>query len=869
VVTGTEERLATGDAVNVAARLEQAAQPGEVLIGEGTLGLVRTAMEVGDERLLELKGKAEAVPAWPLLAATGDVARRFATPMVGRETELRRLHDAFQQAVHDRSCQLFTVLGSAGVGKSRLAAEFLGELEARVVRGRCLSYGDGITYWPVVEILKQFGTLPEGDAERPLSSLLGESEMPAAADEIAWGFRKLLEQEAREQPLVCVLDDLHWGEETLLDLVEHVADLSRDAPILLLIMARPELLERRPAWGGGKWNATTVLLEPLDAAETERLLAELGGVGDALRERIAQVAEGNPLFLEEMLALVRDSGGAEVEVPPTIHALLAARLDQLDPAERSVLERGSVEGRTFHRGAVAALADGDGSVDQRLVALVRKELVRPDRPQLPGDDAYRFRHLLIRDAAYDALPKATRAELHERFARWVEEHGAELVELDEILGYHLEQACLYRAELGLDVDEKLRGDARRHLADAGRRAMARQDFAAASHLLTRALALVPDGEVDVPLEIDFAWTLFASGRPEEAHKALGTSAERAEAAGDRTGELCARLEASAFKLYVEPQDAAAELDAVIAEALPEIEAGADDYALHILYFARSQAAHLRSQSDLELVALEHVMFHAQRTEMPHLVAWFVTGGVAARFYGSTPLPEMLAWIDGREAQFGRDWRMMGWRAMASALQGRFEEARLLQAEYHRAYEERGDLLDLGSNLSQNAVALELLAGDPVAAAALAERGCRILEEAGERAWLSTGACYHAQALYELGRLDDAEDWARKGLDLGGNEDVTTQMFARQVQAKVLARRGQHAEGERVAREAVALADGTDGLIFQGDALRDLAEVLELAGRREEATTALREALDRYERKGALAPAERVRERLAALEPASA
>ena len=283
VVTGTEERLATGDAVNVAARLEQAAQPVEVLIGEATLGLVRTAMEVGDERLLELKGKAEAVPAWPLLAATGDVARRFATPMVGRETELRRLHDAFQQAVHDRSCQLFTVLGSAGVGKSRLAAEFLGELEARVVRGRCLSYGDGITYWPVVEILKQFGTLPEGDAERPLSSLLGESEMPAAADEIAWGFRKLLEQEAREQPLVCVLDDLHWGEETLLDLVEHVADLSRDAPILLLIMARPELLERRPAWGGGKWNATTVLLEPLDAAETERLLAELGGVGDALR----------------------------------------------------------------------------------------------------------------------------------------------------------------------------------------------------------------------------------------------------------------------------------------------------------------------------------------------------------------------------------------------------------------------------------------------------------------------------------------------------------------------------------------------------------------------------------------------------------
>src|SRR5205807_113708 len=198
-----------------------------------------------------------------------------------------------------------------------------------------------------------------------------------------------------------------------------------------------------------------------DAAETEQLIAELGGVGDELRERLLQVAEGNPLFLEEMLALVRDSGSSEVDVPPTIQALLAARLDQLDPAERSVLERGSVEGRTFHRGAVAALADGDGSVDQRLVALVRKELVRPDRAQLQGDDAYRFRHLLIRDAAYDALPKATRADLHERFARWIEHHGSELVELDEILGYHLEQACVYRRELGLEVDEKLRDDARR------------------------------------------------------------------------------------------------------------------------------------------------------------------------------------------------------------------------------------------------------------------------------------------------------------------------------------------------------------------------------------------------------------------------
>src|SRR5437764_977606 len=453
VVTGTGERLATGDAVNVAARLEQAAPPGEVLVGAETLRLVRAAGEVGTERLLELKGKSDPVPAYRLLAVSVEVERRFGTPMVGRENELGRLRNVFVQAVHDRSCQLFTVLGSAGVGKSRLAAEFLAGLDVRVIRGRCLSYGEGITYWPVVEILKQLGTSLEVDAARPLRSLLGETDAPVAAEEIAWSFRKLLEQEAEEHPLVVVFDDLHWAEETLLDLVEHVADLSRDAPILVLCMARTELLERRPSWGGGKWNATSVLLEPLDANETEQLLSGLGEVPQELHERIVQGAEGNPLFLEEMLALVRDSGGEKVEVPPTIQALLAARLDQLDPAERSVLEHGSIEGRIFHRGAVAALANGDGSVDRRLVALVRKELVRPDRAQLAGDDAYRFRHLLIRDAAYDGLPKLARAELHERFAAWLESHGADLIELEEILGYHLEQAHRYRVELGLRSGE--------------------------------------------------------------------------------------------------------------------------------------------------------------------------------------------------------------------------------------------------------------------------------------------------------------------------------------------------------------------------------------------------------------------------------
>ena len=348
--------------------------------------------------------------------------------------------------MHGSLCQLFTVLGSAGVGKSRLAAEFLaGRGDGRPWAVSFLRRGDHVLAGG--RDPQAARALPEGDAARPLRSLLGETEEPASAEEIAWAFRKLLEQEARAAAGRACLDDLHWAEETLLDLVEHVADLSRDAPLLLLCMARPELLERRPSWGGGKWNATTVLLEPLDAAETELLLAELGGVPTSCGSGSSRWRRGTRSSWKRCSRSSATPGG-DVEVPPTIQALLAARLDQLDPAERSVLERGSVEGGPSTAARLRRLPTATAPSTSGSSSLVRKELVRPDRAQLSGDDAYRFRHLLIRDAAYDALPKATRAELHRRFAGWLEEHGEELVELDEILGYHLEQAARYLEELG-------------------------------------------------------------------------------------------------------------------------------------------------------------------------------------------------------------------------------------------------------------------------------------------------------------------------------------------------------------------------------------------------------------------------------------
>src|SRR5262249_50645318 len=238
----------------------------------------------------------------------------------------------------------------------------------------------------------------------------GEGDTLSGTDEIAWGFRKLLEEQA---PLVVCFDDIQWGEQTFLDLLESIALLSTGSPLLLIEMARPELLDRRPGW------PATLRVEPLPEEQAVALVGD--AVADEVRQQIVRASGGNPLFLTAMVALSA-AGGGEVEVPARLRALLAARLDQLEEPERKVLERGAVEGELFHRGTVQALAPEETEVTPRLAALVRRDLVRPDRPQLPHEDAYRFRHLLIRDAAYDALPKATRADLHRRFAEWLAQH---------------------------------------------------------------------------------------------------------------------------------------------------------------------------------------------------------------------------------------------------------------------------------------------------------------------------------------------------------------------------------------------------------------------------------------------------------------
>ncbi|MGQ0670118.1 MAG: ATP-binding protein, partial [Actinomycetota bacterium] len=533
------QNLVTGDAVNVAARLEQAAEPGEILIGAETFGLVRDAVTVEAVSDLPLKGKAEAVPAFRLVEVAPGApahARRLDSPLVGRERERTLLEQAFERAISDRACHLFTVLGPAGVGKSRLVEEFLRKLGdgATVLRGRCLSYGEGITFWPVAEVVNGLADLsdldPPEEVRRKIAVLLEEEEhAPLVAERVAqvlgladaaavpeetfWSIRKLLEAGARARPLVLLFDDVHWAEPTFLDLVEHIADWSRESPILLVCLSRAELLDHRPGWGGGKVNATSILLEPLTEDECASLIANLLGevvLSGEARARITGAAEGNPLFVEEMLSMLIDDGllrredgrwvGAgdlsDVTVPPSIQAILAARLDRLSPEERAVIERASVVGKVFYRGAIQELSPEEErpGVGSHLMTLARKDLIRPDRSDLAGEDAFRFRHLLIRDAAYESMPKETRADLHERLAGWLERAtGEHRTEFEEIVGYHLEQAYRYRSELGPvdDRDRALGARAAARLAAAGGRAHGRGDISATVKLLSRATEVLP------------------------------------------------------------------------------------------------------------------------------------------------------------------------------------------------------------------------------------------------------------------------------------------------------------------------------------------------------------------------------------------
>ena len=535
VVTREEatDTLVLGDAINVAARLEQNAPMGEVLIGDQTFRLVRGAIDAEPVEPLELKGKSEPVPAFRLLSVRdGDpLARRLDAPIVGREEELRLLAEAFDTSATAEACGLVTILGEPGVGKSRLTGEFVRNLEGRatVIRGRCLPYGQGITFWPLAEAVREAAAIQEGDSadvagarltalvddvevRDRIASAMGHSLQQFPVEEIFWAARKLFEGLAREQPVVAVFDDLHWAETTFLELVDHVVE-SAHAPVLLVCTARQDVLDRWEASASGA-ECLRLHLEPL-SAEAAGLIVEnlLGGNGipAALRARIVTAAEGNPLFVEQMLSMLIDDGllrqanGSweaagdltDLAVPSTIHSLMAARLDGLSDEERAVIEAAAVGGYEFPQAALEELV-GDplrARVGESLAALSRKQLLQPAEEDAHVGPQFRFQHIVIRDAAYARLLKETRVSLHEKFVEWADGVVADRgVAYDEILGWHLEEAYRNLAELGpLDAHGiELGVRAAERLGAAGQRAFARGDMAAAAGLLRRAAALLPE-----------------------------------------------------------------------------------------------------------------------------------------------------------------------------------------------------------------------------------------------------------------------------------------------------------------------------------------------------------------------------------------
>ena len=883
VVAGGGETFVTGDAVNVAARLQQGARPGEVLIGEGTLALVRDAVEVEAVEPIDAKGKEEAVVAYRLLGVVEGAdafARRLDAPLVGRKRELRLLREAFESAVEERSCHLFALLGTAGVGKSRLTQELVTSVsgDASVLSGRCLPYGEGITYWPLVEILQELGhesrltQYLEGEPDARLIvnrvfAAVGLADEELSPEETFWAVRKLFEALAREQPVVVVLDDLHWAEPTFLDLVDHLADWSRDAPILLLCLARPEMLDARPAWGGGKLNATSLFLEPLSEDETEKLIDNLPvPLADAARRRIATAAEGNPLFVEQMLAMVAEQPGskADLEIPPTIHALLAARLDRLPAPERAVLERAAVIGKEFSRAAIEALG-GDAAV---LPALVRKELIRPDRSSVGAGDGFRFRHLLVRDAAYDAIPKELRAELHEGFANWIEGQRSEY---DEIVGYHLAQAYLYREQLGT-IDEELARRAAARLAAAGRRADARGDAHAVKNLLGRAVELMPQESRDtLELLLPLADALYELGELAEAASLLERAAEGARASGKRALELRASIRKESQRFWLEPEGAADALQRTVEEAIPELEQLGDDRALADAWDALRLVHVTGCNAGGMSAAADQLLFHARRAGERRLEQDALVAAAMAAWVGPTPADAAISRLDQVLSEAASTPNELGvaflWILLADlySQRGDSTDARHLAARGRARHEELGHSRQAAAQ-SLITAWIDLRAGDAAAAEAQLRPAHEALEAVGEKAGRCGVAAVLAEALYREDRLDEAERFTRDSEETAASDDILAQVWWRGVRAKVLARRGDTAAAMRLAREAVTLAEPSDHLVMKAQAVEALGETLRLLGKLEEARPALERAADLYERKGDVVDAARLREGLQTLQP---
>ena len=825
VVEDTDSTFATGEAVNLAARLEQATEPGTIRLGPGARRLAAGAVEVEDSGPIEVRGREQPLWTWRALRVLEGRMRQRATPFVGREEELSLLHNTFMRAVRDRRANLVTVFGEPGIGKTRLVSEFSEGVErATVLTGRALPYGEGVTFWALASMIKASAGITdddpaatafdklrvccESDAVADLLAValgvLGAAGSDGSSEELTWATLRWAEQLAEAQPLVLVFEDVHWADERLLDLIEHLAHSLRDVPVLIVCLARPDLLDTRPSWGGGNPRALAVELAPLGDEDSDVLAEALlanADVPPAQRALVLEKAEGNPLFLEEtarMLAEADGEHGALARIPDTVQALIAARIDRLEPAEKRVLQSASVVGRAFWLGALQHLLDEE-HLEGPLDALLEREFVVPlERSTITGDRAFQFKHILIRDVAYATVTKSDRAVAHRRFAEWLgAKAGDELVELR---AHHLDQAVGLIAELEGSVPRELAIEAAAVLEQAGRRALRRESFRSARRLFTRAADLAPTLERRY-FAAHAAWRLA-----EYAAVTREMSVVEKQAAEERNPRVRARALAALADVTLYTTADAGRASVLIGRALDTLEEEPDPATrFDVLGVAARVSSWLGDQSQVERYAEEALaVARAAGRKDYETLATEALGATAvvrldverAEEFAAQAM-DLAAETESINAKAGA-LKLRGW---TQEVRGDLDAAEATYAEALGLYTESGYRLGVGfTNGYLGKVRLEL--GDLRGAERRLREAVRILTALGDRGNRCEAERLMAQTLAAQGRLEEAERFALLARETVGVHDRFSVGTTTLALAVVRAAQGRDDEAEALFKEAL-------------------------------------------------------------------
>jgi predicted ATPase/class 3 adenylate cyclase len=907
----THEEELVGSAVNLTKRFEEAAGPGEILLGDQTYRLVAEAVRAEPAEPVPVEGLPGPHDCWRFLDLLPAPEDRQPAPLVGRNLELDLLTRLFDRAVVEQRPHLVSVLGPSGVGKSRLTDEFADRLgdRATVLRTKCPEIATNVTVWPLIEIVRQAAGItpgdPSEDARARLAALVREEERGELVTERMaqmlgfggstglpegnlWALQRLLRATARRRPLVVVVDDVHWAAAILLDAIEHLASNLQDVPVVLLSIARPdELALNHAGWPSARPNTFLIDLSPLRVREGEQLVRHLLGnrVDPDLQALITQEAQGYPLMIVERVASLRhdglladvdgewvlrsketDDGGPESgSVPARIRMLYLARLERLSARGRALVEAASIVGERFHVGDVQALTgtSGPAEVAADLQELVGLGLILLDQspvsfPLPPGSGAgYKFRHPMIRAVAYQRLPDDRRAELHERYADWLSERTGERPhQFDELIANHFSEAHRYRRKLS-PRDQRTRVVARKageRYANAGRRAADRGDTRLVQEWLGPAIQLLPH---DHPQRLEVLPSLAeaqqASGKLEEAARSYEELARSASAVGDERLAMRATIGRLRLLALHEPQHFKSEDRDQLERAIPVFERLGDKQglamALHLLAYLHWTKGNLSLAANAADLALRN----AREAADAYWEATIIGLLSLVLYWGATPLDEVerrnREWLTEAQSRSMRSLEATSLTVLArvAALKRDTDEARQLVRSANSITSDLGESLTQAADCITQAL-IEVIEDNLETAENLLRAGYRQLEEMGGTRPRASVAAMLSRVVYLRGRSDEAEELTRLCEQIAPPDQLDAQIKWRSVRAVTMART-EPEEAERLAKEAVGLADKTDQPDTQAEARIDLAEVLRLGGRRREAARELERAIDLYRAKG--------------------